>query len=160
MSRLVRHQHPGYLLETPGRSQFLRVARDALVQRARARVARPIDPAAWRNGVSTAHPANNARRRRRSVISEPGRYGERTSTRGSRRTLTPLAKAGHPLSALYAMENVILFPHLAFFTREAMRRLEDETLERCVEILEGRPVLVKSRDPRLRSQRRGVRFAD
>jgi D-3-phosphoglycerate dehydrogenase len=70
----------------------------------------------------------------------------------------PLAKAAHPLSALYAMDNVIVFPHLTFFTREAMQRLEDETLERCFEILEGRPVLVKSDDPRLRAQRRGVRF--
>ena len=70
----------------------------------------------------------------------------------------PLAKTGHPLSALYAMDNVIVFPHLTFFTREAMQRLEDETLERCFEILEGRPVLVKSDDPRLRGQRGGVRF--
>jgi len=70
----------------------------------------------------------------------------------------PLAKSGHPLSALYAMDNVIVFPHLTFFTREAMQRLEDETLERCREILEGRPVLVKSDDPRLRGQKKGVRF--
>jgi D-3-phosphoglycerate dehydrogenase / 2-oxoglutarate reductase len=72
----------------------------------------------------------------------------------------PLAKIGHPLSALYVMDNVIVFPHLTFFTREAMQRLEDETLERCFEILEGRPVLVKSDDPRLRGQRRGVHFED
>ena len=72
----------------------------------------------------------------------------------------PLEKTGHPLSALYAMDNVIVFPHLTFFTREAMRRLEDETLERCFEILEGRPVLVKSDDPRLRSQKSGVRFGN
>ena len=72
----------------------------------------------------------------------------------------PLAKAGHPLSALYAMDNVILSPHLTFYTHEAMARLEAETLERCMEVLEGRPVLVKSRDPRLRAQRKGVRFAD
>jgi D-3-phosphoglycerate dehydrogenase len=72
----------------------------------------------------------------------------------------PLAKTGHPLSALYAMDNVILSPHLTFYTAEAMQRLEDETLERSFEILEGRPVLVKSRDPRLRSQGAGVRFAD
>ena len=52
----------------------------------------------------------------------------------------------------------IVFPHLTFFTREAMQRLEDETLERCAEILEGRPVLVKSDDPRLRAQKNGVRF--
>jgi D-3-phosphoglycerate dehydrogenase len=72
----------------------------------------------------------------------------------------PLAKTGHPLSALYAMDNVIVFPHLTFFTHEAMQRLEDDTLERCFEVLEGRPVLVKSDDPRLHGQRRGVRFRD
>lgn len=72
----------------------------------------------------------------------------------------PLAKAGHPLSALYAMDNVIVSPHLTFYTADAMRRLEDETLERCFEILEGRPVRVKSRDPRLRGQTRGVTFED
>ena len=72
----------------------------------------------------------------------------------------PPALSGHPLSPLYGMDNVLLWPHLTFYTAEAMQRLEDETLERCAEILEGRPVLVKSHDPRLRSQRFGVRFAD
>jgi D-3-phosphoglycerate dehydrogenase len=71
----------------------------------------------------------------------------------------PLALAGHPLSALFAMDNVILTPHLTFFTREAMLRLEAETLQRCDELLRGEPVLVKSHDPRLRAQRHGVRFA-
>ncbi|MGH8673763.1 MAG: hypothetical protein ACREVG_05590 [Burkholderiales bacterium] len=37
--------------------------------------------------------------------------------------------------------------------RQARQRLEGETLERCFEILEGRPVLVKSDDPRLRGQK-------
>lgn len=72
----------------------------------------------------------------------------------------PLARNGHPLSALYAMDNVILWPHLTFYTREAMQRLEEDTLARCLEILEGKPVLVKSADPRLRAQTQGVRFAD
>jgi len=72
----------------------------------------------------------------------------------------PMALSGHPLSPLYGMDNVLVWPHLTFYTAEAMQRLEDETLERCAEILEGRPVLVKSRDPRLRSQRFGVRFVD
>jgi len=72
----------------------------------------------------------------------------------------PLRRSGHPLSALYAMDNVILSPHFTFYTREAMARLEADTLERCLEVLEGRPVLVKSRDPRLRAQTRGVRFQD
>jgi D-3-phosphoglycerate dehydrogenase len=61
----------------------------------------------------------------------------------------PLTKAGHPLSRLFQMPNVLLSPHLTFYTTEAMRRLEVETLERCFEILEGREVLVKSGDPRL-----------
>lgn len=72
----------------------------------------------------------------------------------------PLTRQGHPLSPLYAMENVILSPHLTFYTQEAMARLEADTLERCREVLEGRPVTVRSRDPRLRAQTRGVRFAD
>ena len=70
----------------------------------------------------------------------------------------PLNKVDHPLRALYDMDNVILLPHLTFFTEDAMDRLEQETLERCFEALEGRPVLIKSADPRLRSQSKGVTF--
>ena len=73
-------------------------------------------------------------------------------------TSEPLARSGHPLSSLFGMDNVILLPHLTFFTHEAMQRLEEETLQRCDELLAGRPVLVKSRDPRLTSQQHGVRF--
>jgi D-3-phosphoglycerate dehydrogenase len=72
----------------------------------------------------------------------------------------PLAREGHPLAALYAMDNVIVWPHLTFYPAEAMQRLEDETIARCVEALEGRPLTVASRDPRLRAQTRGVRFVD
>jgi D-3-phosphoglycerate dehydrogenase len=72
----------------------------------------------------------------------------------------PLARSGHPLSPLYEMDNVILWPHLTFYTHEAMRRLEDETLARCAEALRGEPVTVHSGDPRLRAQTQGVRFAD
>lgn len=71
----------------------------------------------------------------------------------------PLSLAGHPLSPLFGLPNVLLTPHLTFYTHEAMDRLESETLERCDELLEGRPVLVKSRDPRLRAQTHGVVFA-
>lgn len=74
-------------------------------------------------------------------------------------TNEPLKRSGHALSALFDMDNVILLPHLTFYTREAMQRLEEETLERCDELLQGRPVLIKSRDPRLTAQRHGVRFA-
>lgn len=68
----------------------------------------------------------------------------------------PLSRSGHALRPLYEMENVILTPHLAFYTQEAMQRLESEVLERCFELLDGRPVLVKSDDPRLTSQKYGV----
>jgi D-3-phosphoglycerate dehydrogenase len=68
----------------------------------------------------------------------------------------PLAKSGHPLSELYAMDNVILFPHLTFYTAEAMYRLEEETLQRCFEALDGQPLVIKSRDPRLLGQEHGV----
>jgi D-3-phosphoglycerate dehydrogenase len=70
----------------------------------------------------------------------------------------PLKKSGHPMSALFGRDNVILFPHLTFFTHEAMQRLEEDTLARCFEVLEGRPVTVRSRDPRLRAQKAGVVF--
>ena len=72
----------------------------------------------------------------------------------------PLATSGHPLSQLFEMDNVILTPHLTFYTKEAMQRLEDETLERCEELLGGRPVLIKSSDPRLTGQTRGVLIPD
>lgn len=73
-------------------------------------------------------------------------------------SLEPLARSGHPMSALFDRDNVILFPHLTFFTQEAMRRLEDDTLARCFEILDGRPVTVRSHDPRLRAQTTAVSF--
>ena len=71
----------------------------------------------------------------------------------------PLNRLDHPMSPLFAMDNVILTPHLTFYTQEAMARLEKETLERCFEILNGQPVLIKSHDPRLRAQTHGVVFA-
>lgn len=70
----------------------------------------------------------------------------------------PLRKTGHMMSPLYGRDNVILTPHLAFYTSDAMRRLEEDTLARCFEILEGRPVQVKSSDPRLTAQSHGVAF--
>jgi D-3-phosphoglycerate dehydrogenase len=73
-------------------------------------------------------------------------------------SLEPLARSGHPMSALFDRDNVILFPHVTFFTHEAMRRLEDDTLARCFEVLDGQPVTIRSHDPRLRAQTTGVRF--
>jgi len=70
----------------------------------------------------------------------------------------PLNNKDHPMRNLYNMDNVILSPHLTFYTGEAMQRLEDETFERCMEVLDGRPVTVKSKDPRLTAQESGVIF--
>ena len=70
----------------------------------------------------------------------------------------PLTKTGHVMSPLFGRDDVILFPHLTFFTHEAMKRLEDDTLARCDELIEGRPVTIRSSDPRLRTQSKGVVF--
>jgi D-3-phosphoglycerate dehydrogenase len=70
----------------------------------------------------------------------------------------PLSKSNHPLAELYAMDNVILLPHLTFYTLEAMARLEQETLQRCQEILDGCSLLIKSADPRLQGQAHGVHY--
>jgi D-3-phosphoglycerate dehydrogenase len=64
----------------------------------------------------------------------------------------PVMKEGHVMSPLFGRENVILFPHLTFFTHEAMHRLSEDTLARCDEMLAGRPVTIRSHDPRLRRQ--------
>ena len=67
-------------------------------------------------------------------------------------SLEPLNKTDHPLKKLYEMDNVMLLPHLTFYTKEAMERLEIETLERISEVMENRPVTIKSKDPRLQNQ--------
>ena len=70
----------------------------------------------------------------------------------------PLRREGHRLSQLFDLDNVVTTPHLTFYTHDAMQRLESETLERCFEILEDRPVLIKSQDPRLTAQSKSVVF--
>ena len=67
-------------------------------------------------------------------------------------SLEPLNKTDHPLKKLYEMDNVMLLPHLTFYTKEAMERLEIETLERISEVMENRPVTIISKDPRLQNQ--------
>ena len=64
----------------------------------------------------------------------------------------PLDRIDHPLATLFGRENVILFPHLTFFTRSAMRRLSEDTLARCREILSGDTLTIRSTDPRLTVQ--------
>lgn len=66
-------------------------------------------------------------------------------------SIEPVNQIDHPLKKLYEMENVMLLPHLTFYTKEAMDRLELETLERCTEVIENRPVTIKSKDPRLQN---------
>jgi D-3-phosphoglycerate dehydrogenase len=72
----------------------------------------------------------------------------------------PLNQTDHPMRTLFGMDNVILSPHLTFYTKEAMKRLEDETFARCMEVLDGHSVTIKSKDPRLTAQESGVVFVD
>lgn len=72
----------------------------------------------------------------------------------------PLNREDHVFRSLYDMNNVILSSHLTFYTTEAMAHLERETLAHCLEIVEGRPLRVKSADSRLRAQKYGVEFLD
>lgn len=64
----------------------------------------------------------------------------------------PLDRVTHPMANLFKHPNVILLPHLTFYTQEAMDRLEAETLQRCIEILDGISVQIKSCDERLANQ--------
>jgi D-3-phosphoglycerate dehydrogenase len=68
----------------------------------------------------------------------------------------PLNKTDHPMASLFDHPSVILSPHLTFYTEGAMTRLEAETLQRCSEILQGRPVTIHSTDARLRGQDKAV----
>lgn len=68
----------------------------------------------------------------------------------------PLNLERHPLSSLFNRRNVILMPHLTFYTEQAMDRLETETLDRCFELMDGRGVVVKSTDPRLAGQKGAI----
>ena len=63
--------------------------------------------------------------------------------------------AREPLSRdnpLFDRSNVLLLPHLTFWTVEAMQRLEEDTYARLMELIEGRPVTIRSADPRLQNQ--------
>ena len=55
----------------------------------------------------------------------------------------------HPLQN---RPNVILLPHLTFWTHQAMERLEEDTWARLSELFGGRPVTIRSKDPRLQGQ--------
>lgn len=72
----------------------------------------------------------------------------------------PLDSATHLLASLLTMDNVVCSPHLTFYTYEAMRRLEIETLARCDEALDGLPLTVRSNDPRLRQQTTNVHIVE
>mmetsp|Transcript_12821 Transcript_12821/g.23108 ORF Transcript_12821/g.23108 Transcript_12821/m.23108 type:complete len:211 (-) Transcript_12821:218-850(-) len=71
-------------------------------------------------------------------------------------SVEPLHKESHVLSSLFDRDNVVLTPHFAFWTKEAAQRLQQETLERCFEIINKQSLVVKSDDPRLTSQTQNV----
>ena len=59
----------------------------------------------------------------------------------------------HPL---HGRPNVILLPHLTFWTEDALKRLEDDCYARLQEMIEGRPVEIRSKDPRLQGQANAI----
>ena len=67
-------------------------------------------------------------------------------------TNEPLNRSSHALASLYEYDNVILTPHMTFYTQEAMQRLTSDTLARCEEVLLGKSVTIRSKDPRLVAQ--------
>jgi D-3-phosphoglycerate dehydrogenase len=72
-------------------------------------------------------------------------------------SIEPLNRKDHPLRSLYTMANVILLPHLTFYTIEAMQRLQEEVLARVAEFTGEQPVTIKSTDPRLLNQSKTLR---
>ncbi len=64
----------------------------------------------------------------------------------------PLRKAGHPLSELLLMDNVVTTPHLAAWTHETWDRLQEEVFQHVMDVLKGRDSIIRSSDPRLRNQ--------
>jgi D-3-phosphoglycerate dehydrogenase len=64
----------------------------------------------------------------------------------------PLDRSSHRLAGLFSRDNVILLPHMTFYTHEAMQRLSEDTLARCRELLNGSRVTIRSSDPRLLAQ--------
>jgi len=70
----------------------------------------------------------------------------------------PLQQRGHLMSPIMGLDNVLLTPHLAFWTAEARERLMAEALERCEELLDGKPLTVLSKDPRLVTQVKNARL--
>jgi len=64
----------------------------------------------------------------------------------------PLRKAGHPLSALLTMDNVVITPHLAAWTHETWSKLQKEVLQQVIAVLEDQDSIIRSLDPRLQHQ--------
>jgi len=69
----------------------------------------------------------------------------------------PLQAEGHRMSPIMQLPNVLMTPHLAFWTAEARDRLMEEALERSQELLTGKPLTVLSKDPRLVAQHTNVK---
>lgn len=59
---------------------------------------------------------------------------------------------GHPMRELLSDPRVALTPHIGSWTEESWANVEREVFERCAEILDGKPSLIKSGDPRLQDQ--------
>ena len=64
----------------------------------------------------------------------------------------PLTKTDHPMSGLLSMPNAVLFPHLAAWTSDTWDRLQDEVTAHVLDVIQGRPLTIRSNDPRLAGQ--------
>lgn len=67
-------------------------------------------------------------------------------------SIEPLRKSDHPMSKLLDMPNAVLFPHLAAWTSDTWDRLQDEVTAHVFDVIEGRPLTIRSSDPRLADQ--------
>ena len=64
----------------------------------------------------------------------------------------PLTKTAHPMSDLLSIPNAVLFPHLAAWTSDTWDRLQDEVTAHVLDVIQGRPLTIRSNDPRLAAQ--------
>lgn len=64
----------------------------------------------------------------------------------------PLTLEGHPMSQLLKMDNAVVLPHLAAWTKDTWGRLQDDVVEHVFNVLDDKPLVIRSSDPRLADQ--------
>lgn len=64
----------------------------------------------------------------------------------------PLNNSHHPMAKLTQMDNAVLTPHLAAWTKDTWQRLQDDIVEHVFNVLDDKPLVVRSTDKRLAGQ--------